>query len=400
VIVGGGVVGASVAWHLAGQQAGEVVLCERDRLGSGTTWHSAGNVTWKPLGDHDEPVRYLLDTLEPLERESGRDLGWVRTGRLFLARGPETLAALSRLAEAAAEDGCESRLLGPRQAAALHPLLDPGPLAGAWYNARAGRLDPAGLTDAYARAARRRGARVLEQCAVQGIDVRAGAAVGVRASQGALEARHIVICAGLWSRDLLVEIGDAPAQGTCEHFYVIARVPTRLPRDTPTFVIPDDLVYGREEVGDLLVGCFDEGAWLVAPSDLPDPFSFALLEPDWDQAAPYLTRAAEVFPALRDAPIRRFVNGPESFTPDGEPLVGTVVGIDGLHVACAMNSLGVTLSAAVGRAVAGLVRDGDPGPAARDWSPARFGERARDPAWLDGAIRAAPSRLYRAANAV
>ena len=150
------------------------------------------------------------------------------------------------------------------------------------------------------------------------------------------------------------------AQWACEHFYVIADVTPRLPRETPSFVAPEDLLYGREEVGGMMVGAFDEDAKTIDAASLPEPFAFTLLPPAWDKIAPYFEKAIAIFPSLETAPIRRFVNGPESFTPDDAPLIGPIPGIGGLHVCTAMNSGGVTYSAAAGHMVADLLAEATP----------------------------------------
>src|SRR5262249_9222331 len=145
---------------------------------------------------------------------------------------------------------------------------------------------------------------------------------GVETTSGLIEADAVVVAAGLWSRDLLAAVDIPIAQWACEHFYVIAEVTPHLPRETPSFVCPEDLLYGREEVGGMLVGCFDENAKTIDAAALPEPFAFTLFPPAWDKIAPYFERAISLFPILETAPIRRFVNGPESFTPDDVPLIG------------------------------------------------------------------------------
>ncbi len=398
VVIGGGVVGCSVAWHLASRQLGAVTLVEKESLGAGTTWHSAGNVTWKPGGDRDAEVLYLLDTVEGLAREGEQSIGWLRTGRMFLARDEEVLAPLRDMADAARARGFETEMLTPEAAAGRHPLLSPAHLAGVWLNGTSGRLDPAGLTAAYARAARRHGVEIVENCRVDGIAAEGGRVQAVRTDAGDLPADVVVVCSGLWSRDLLAPLDVALAQWGCEHFYVIAEPGERIARETPSFVSPADLLYGREDVGNFLFGCFDEAAVTLEPGALPDPFAFTLLDANWDKFAPYFEKILDFFPALEEAPIRRFVNGPESFTPDGHPLIGGVGSIDGLYVATGMNSHGVTISAAAGHNIADLIAGVPPRFDAVDYDPGRFGARAGDVAWLRATVADAPSGSYRESN--
>ncbi len=397
-VIGGGVVGCSIAWHLAQRQIGEIVLIERDRLGAGTTWHSAGNITWRPGHTHDATVLYAFETIARLTAETGQDTGWLETGRLFLAHGQPAIRRLEGCQDEAHRRGVESRMLTGKEAARLHPLLDGNAIAAAWFNPLSGRVNPADLTAAYAKGARRRGVQIIENCKALGLSLRNGRVHGVETSTGPIEADEVVMAAGLWSRGLLAPVGVHLAQWACEHFYLIADVTPRLPRETPSFVAPEDLFYGREEVGGMMVGAFDEDAKTIDAAALPEPFAFTLLAPDWDKIAPYFEKAAVVFPALETAPIRRFVNGPESFTPDDVPLIGPVAGIDGLYVCTAMNSGGVTYSAAAGHLIADLIADVDPRFDAASFVPERFGDKAKDVAWLQGEISAVVSRGYRQTN--
>jgi glycine/D-amino acid oxidase-like deaminating enzyme len=398
VVIGGGVVGTSVAWHIAEQGVGEVILLERDRLGSGTTWHSAGNITWKPSSNHDASVLYALDTIARLDDSGRQSTGWVKTGRTFLAQTDDTLEHFAAFDAAARERGFAARWLTPEEAQALNPLINPAAVSGIWFNALSGRVNPADMTAAYAKAARAAGVGISEGTAVRRLVKMGGRIVGVDTADGHIEADVVVVTAGLWSRALLASVGVAVAQYPCEHFYVIASVSPPLKRETPSFVSPDDLVYGREEVGGFLVGCFDENAKTIDPASLPNPFSFTLLPPDWEKIAPYFERCMLLFPALGSAPIRHFVNGPESFTPDGLPLIGPIAGIDGLFVATAMNSAGVTWSAMAGEVVASLVAGRQSRFDNSPFDPCRFGEKAEDLSWLKAEISATVSRGYRNHN--
>jgi len=397
VVVGGGVIGTSVAWHLAKQGLGEVLLLERDRLGAGTTWHSVGNITWKPSHEHDEPVLYAFETLERL-KESGLETGWLTTGRMFLTSSAETRRNLEKFDRMARERGIASRWLDAAEARALHPLLDPATVDGIWLNPLSGRLGPADLTAAYATSARRAGARISENVDVLGLTVTGGRVAGVETSDGVIAADIVVTTAGLWTRGLLTPLGVALAQWPCEHFYAIADVSPVLPRETPSFVAPDELIYGREEVGKFLFGCFDENAKTRDPESLPKPFAFTLLPPDWDKTAPYFAQAMRIFPALEKAPIRHFVNGPETFTPDGLPLIGRVPNVDGLLVATAMNSAGVTWSAMAGSVIADMVAGSEPKFDAHRYDPLRFGDRGADLEWLKAEVSGIVSQGYRNQN--
>lgn len=395
VVIGGGVVGTSVSWHLAERGLGKITLLERAQLGSGTTWHSAGNITWKPLSSHDAGVLYAYDAINRLDASGRQATGWLKTGRLFLAHTHELADQFAEFDAAAHERGVATRWLKPQEARELHPLLVPDGLAGIWFNPYSGRVNPADLTAAYAKAARASGAEVHENIAVMHLLVDSGRVIGVQTESGRVDADVVVVAAGLWSQPLLAKSGIHLAQWPCEHFYVIASMNPPLSRQTPSFVAPDALIYGREEVGGFLVGFFDEGAKTIAPADLPDPFSFTLLPPDWDKIAPYFARASSLFPALETAPIRHFVNGPESFTPDGMPLIGRIPEVEGLVIATAMNSAGITWSAMAGKLVADTIANGSAGVDGARFDPARFGARASNLAWLKGEVSNIVSSGYR-----
>lgn len=397
-VIGGGVTGCSVAWHLASRGLGEVYLFERDQIGSGTTWYSAGNITWKPVDDNNAPVLYLLDLVAQLEDETGLASGWRNTGRLFLARDAATLDSFSEFHEGALSHGLDARMLTPREAADRHPLLDASALHGAWLNPLSGYLNPAGLIALYARSAKHNGVQIHEHAGVSELSVDGDRVTGLISNGDKLAFDDVIVCAGLWSPGLLAEHDVVVAQGGCEHFYIILDVEPRLDSSAPAFISSTDLIYGREEVGGVLLGCFDENAGVIDVDGLPDPFSFALLNENWDQFAPYFEGAAELFPALKDAPVRRFVNGPEAFSPDGNPFIGPWDGIHGLWMCTGMNSHGVTISGASGHIMADMLEGVAPRFPVNLYTPGRFGDKARDGDWLRQSISDAPSGFYRNVN--
>ncbi|MBS0561515.1 MAG: FAD-binding oxidoreductase [Proteobacteria bacterium] len=398
IVVGGGVIGTSAAWHLA-RDGHAVTLLERDRLGSGTTWHSAGNISWKPLPDDDQSVLYAYETIPRVEAESGQQTGWLRTGRTYIARTDETLHKFEHFDAEARARGIAARWLKHDEARALNPLIEPSAARGIWLCSLSGRLAPADLTAAYAAAARRTGAKIVENASILRL-IRAGDRVtGVQTSDGVLEADRVVLAAGLWSRTLAASAGVALPQWPAQHFYTIVDAGMTLPRETPSFVSPDDLCYGREEVGHFLFGCFDEDALTVEPEDLPEPFVFTLFPPLWDKFAPYAERAADLFPILRTAGIRKFINGPETFTPDGRPLIGALPGVEGLIAASAFNSVGITWSAMAGALVSDIVAERQSRFPAERYLPGRFGERAADADFLRAGTSWIVSGNYRVMGA-
>ena len=371
------------------------MLVESNQLGAGTTWHSAGNVVW--FHHRHREIMAAFETIEQVAVEGGQETGWIRNGRTFLARSPETMAWLESQAKLAEAEGIGSRLLKPSEIGDYNPLVAPDAIVGAWFVEACGRVNPADLTAAYARAARRRGVEIREDCPVHTIETTNGRVTGLVTAHGVIEADTVIVAAGLWSRRILAPLDIALGQWGCQHFYVIQRTDPVLPRTMPSFVSPDDSIYGREEVGGLLFGCFDADALTLdldhgAP---PDDFAFSLLDENWDQFGPYGERAIELFPALRAAPVHRFVNGPETFTPDGNPLVGPVGAVEGLFVASAMNSGGVTYSAYVGQLVADLATGAEPRFDPAPYDPDRFADLARDEVWLRREVSGTPSGHYR-----
>ena len=313
LVVGGGVVGCSIAWHLSQRDLGEVVLLERDRLGSGTTWHSAGNLTWRPGASHDENVLYAFETIARLTAETGQETGWLKTGRLFLAHGQAAIRRLETYQEAAKERGVDSRIVTGPEAARLHPLLRGEAITAAWFNPLSGRLNPADLTAAYAKGARARGARIVENCKVTGFTLQQRPHPRRRdidrpdGSRSGRRWRRACGRAACWRRPACMW-----RNGPAEHFYVIADVTPRLPRETPSFVAPEDLFYGREEVGGMMVGSFDENAKTLDAAALPIPLPLRCWNPTGISSRRILRRQTRSFRSLETAPIRRFVNGPEN----------------------------------------------------------------------------------------
>ncbi len=394
-VIGGGVTGCSVAWHLKSRGLGDVHLFERDKLGSGTTWHSAGNITWNPQGDYDAPVLYLHDLIARLEEQTGLYSGWRETGRLYLARDAATMDGFLNFHGKARERGIDARLLSPKEAVGYHPLLNASALHGACYNPMSGYLNPAGLVELFARSSLSLGVNIHEHTRIRELSTGLGHLNGVVTGEGErLAFDDVVVCAGLWSADLVSSQDIVLAQGGCEHMYIIMEMPERLAPDTPAFLSSTDLIYGREEAGGFLLGCFDAGANVIDVGGLPDPFTFALLNDNWDKFAPYFEAAAEFFPAFNDAPIRSFINGPEAFTPDGNPFVGAANGLEGLWLCTGMNSHGVTISGATGHIIADLLADTEPRFSTDIYATDRFGEKARNPEWLKQKISESPSGNY------
>ena len=310
LVVGGGVVGCSIAWHLAQRELGEVVLLERDRLGSGTTWHSAGNLTWRPGLHHDATVLYAFETLARLTAETEQDTGWLKTGRLFLAHEQPAIRRLETYQDEARRRGIDSRMISGKEAAGLHPLLAGDAITAAWFNPLSGRVNPADLTAAYAKGARRRGVAHRRELPrdrtlrARWTRARRRDRDGSDRSRRRRSGRGAVVARVAGGRR-----HSSGAMGLRAFLRHRRRDAAAAARDALLRRAGRSL-YGREEVGGMMVGAFDEDAKTIDAGSLPEPFAFTLFPPAWDKIAPYFEKAVAIFPCLETAPIRRFVNGP------------------------------------------------------------------------------------------
>jgi len=360
----------------------DVTLLERGALSSGTTWHSTGNMeTYRADPLIFEMVRYAARTYPQIAEESGRDIGWRVVGRVMYTDQEERWEQLQTLPELGRVRGIDIEVLAPSAIALRLPIISPdGLLGGIWVPSDA-RVNPTDAVSAFAHAARARGAVIRERCAVAGIDIQGGTVRAVLTSAGEIACDVIVLAAGLWSADLLRSCGLRLPLHALEHQYLITQ-PFGVSRDLPLFLSFDDQLYGREEVGGLIVGSLDDQAIPVATTDLPRDFASCLLSERWEQFEPYMSTAMRRFPALETAPIKMLLNGPESFTPDGQMLLGPVPGASGLYAVCGFNSNGMALAPAAGRYIAEWIVEGAPSADVSTLDVRRFSNIQCDPAYL------------------
>ncbi len=361
VVIGGGVVGASVAYHLAAAGCRATVLVERAKIGSGTSWHAAGNMeTYRADPLIGEMIRYAVALYPRLEAETGQALGWRQTGRVMFTASPERMAQYRGLPALGRARGIEIAVLSPGEVAARLPIVSPDGLAGGVWIPSDGRINPTDLAMAFARGARMKGAAIVEDCPVTGMALENGRVSGVTTPQGEIRCEAVVIASGLWSPHLGAMIGVVIPLHAVQHLYILTKPIAGVSRELPLFLSYDERLYGREDVGGLLIGFFDAKAIPVAPADLPKDFSFGLLDANWTQVAPNMAIALNRFPVLQTAEVRLLLNGPESFTPDMQMLLGQAPCVEGCFVATGMNSSGIALSAAAGRLTAEWILDGRP----------------------------------------
>ncbi len=363
VIIGGGVIGASVAYHLAVMGWTDVLLLEQGQLSCGTTWHAAGLVGQLRASEAGTRlVQYSTQLYERLELQTGLSTGFRRCGGVTVARTADRLTQLRRTAATAEAYQLDCELISPDKARELYPVLKIDDLKGAIWLPGDGRADPTGLTAALARGARDRGVTIKERTRVTAITTKDKRITGVRTDQGDVEAEIVVNCAGQWAKQVGALAGVTVPLHSAEHFYVVTEQISGVHRDLPVLRDPDGYTYVKEEVGGLLVGGFEPEAkpW-VAPDALPYPFEFQLLEEDWDHFAILMNSAIDRIPALAETGIKKFYNGPESFTPDNQFLLGEAPEIKNFFVAAGFNSVGIASAGGAGRALAEWIIEGDPG---------------------------------------
>jgi glycine cleavage system aminomethyltransferase T/glycine/D-amino acid oxidase-like deaminating enzyme len=364
VIIGGGVIGASVAYHLSQHQGwADVLLLEQGQLSCGTTWHAAGLVGLLRASESGTRlVQYSTELYSRLEAETGLSAGYRQCGGLTVARTQDRLTQLKRTAATAEAYGLECELISREKARELYPIIRTDDLAGAIWLPGDGRANPTDLTAALARGARDRGVVIRERTRVTGISVRDGAVAAVRTDQGEVEAEIVVNCAGQWARQVGALCGVTVPLHSAEHFYVVTDQMDGVHRDLPVLRDPDGYTYIKEEVGGLVVGGFEPEAkpW-VAPDALPYPFEFQLLEEDWDHFSILMDSAMHRIPALAETGIKKFYNGPESFTPDNQFLLGEAPELRNFFVGAGFNSVGIATAGGAGRALAEWIIAGEPG---------------------------------------
>jgi glycine cleavage system aminomethyltransferase T/glycine/D-amino acid oxidase-like deaminating enzyme len=362
VVVGGGVIGCSVAYHLALEGWTDVLLLERDRLTSGTTWHAAGlMVTFGSTSETSTRLRqYTSDLYSRLEAETGQATGFRPVGFIEVATEPDRLEEYRRVSTFNRYCGVDVQEISAAEVADLFPPARTDDVLAGFYVQRDGRANPVDVTMSLAKGARMRGVTVVEGVPVTGFLRRRGAVTGVRTDHGDVEAEYVVNCAGMWARQLAAPAGvNVPLQAA-EHYYLITDEVPGLTPDLPVLEDPASFGYFREETGGLMIGLFEPvcAPWKV--DGVPEDFSFGRLPPDWDRMGPYLEAAMRRVPASTDAGIRTLFCGPESFTPDLQPVVGEAPELKNYFVAAGLNSIGILIGGGLGRVLAGWIINGHP----------------------------------------
>ena len=359
VIVGGGIIGCSIAYHLAKLGWKDVVLLERGELTCGTTWHAAGLVTQlRATHTMTELCRYGPRLFASLKDETGQDTGFKQNGSLQVARTPERLTEIARMISLGKIFGVEARMVEPAEAKSLYLLLDENKVLGGGFIPGDGQTNPIDTTMALAKGARLGGVRIIERVSVTGFKITDGAVTAVETDLGSITCETVANCAGIWARDVGDMAGVNVPLYAAEHMYVTTEADPAIPPDLPVLRDTDGYVYVKEDAGKLLVGAFEPNAKPLPLNALPEKFEFGELQENWNQFELPMARAMEMIPMLQKVGIRHFMNGPESFTPDNRFIVGEAPELKNFFVAAGFNSQGILSSAGVGRALAEWIVEG------------------------------------------
>lgn len=364
VIVGGGVIGCSVAYHLTKLGITDVVLLERKQLTCGTTWHAAGLVpTLRATYNMSMLANYSASLYEQLEAETGQATGFVRNGSLTIATNKERLAEIKRGASMAKVAGFPCDVITPDQAKEMWPLLNVDDVLGAIHLPMDGMASPVDVTQALAKGARMGGAQIFEGTKVIDMKIRDGKAAGVITADGDIDAEYVVNCAGMWAREFGRKAGVNVPLHAAEHFYVVTENMPDLQHGLPTLRDMDGYCYYKEDAGKLLVGMFEPGAKPWGMNGIPEDFCFDQLPDDFEHLEPYLESAMHRLPILERTGLQVFFNGPESFTPDDRYHLGEAPELRNYFVAAGFNSVGIQSAGGAGKMLAEWI---DKGHAPRD----------------------------------
>ena len=362
VIVGGGVIGCSIAYHLAHLGWTDVVLLEQHALTAGTTWHAAGLITSAGMTDETSLFfsRYSRDLYSRLEAETGHSTGFRAVGHISLATTPQRQEALRREAAWMHGFGVEDAEISAAEIAAMWPLARTDDVLSGFYVADEGRADPVGVATSLAKGARQRGVRIVEGVAATGVQTRGRRVTAVLTEAGPIETEIVVNAAGMWARQFGALAGVSVPLQAAEHYYLLTDTVPGMDQNLPVIEDPDNYGYYRPEGDGMLVGLFEPVGAPWSLDGVARDFSFGKLPPDWERMEPFLGPALARIPCLTETGVRTFFCGPESFTADVKPLIGPAPELDGYFVAAGLNSLGILSGGGVGNVVAQWIVDGVP----------------------------------------
>lgn len=362
VIVGGGIIGTSVAYHLAKMGWNEIVLIERDRLTSGTTWHAAGlMVTFGSTSETSTEMRkYTRDLYSKLEAETGLSTGFKPVGFIEVATDKDRLEEYRRVSAFNRYCGVDVQEISAAEVKKLFPIAKTDDILAGFYVKEDGRVNPVDATMAMAKGARMMGVKIYEEVSATGILKKNGVVTGVRTNHGDIHAEFVVNTAGMWARQFGEMAGVNIPNQAAEHYYLITEDMKEMTPDLPILEDPSSYGYYREEVGGLMIGMFEPvcAPWKI--EGIPTDFSFGEINPDWDRMAPFLEKAMARVPISMNVGVKKFFCGPESFTPDLRPIVGEAPELRNYFVAAGLNSIGILTGGGLGRVLAHWIINGTP----------------------------------------
>lgn len=361
VIIGGGILGCSTAYHLAQMGWKDVVLVEKGELTSGSTWHAAGLVgQLRSDRNLTRMLQYSVSLYEHLEAETGLTTGWKKTGCLHLASTAERMYELKSGATTARSFGLEMHMITPKEAYDLCPIISLDGVIGAAFMPTDGQADPAGITQALARGARNQGAKIYRHTLVTGFEFAKNRVTGVKTTAGTIQCEIIVNCTGMWGHQVGEMLGVNTPVVPFQHQYLVTDPIEGLPRDLPTIRDKDNLIYYKEEVGGLVMGGYERNGIPWSVDGVSNEFTSQLLESNYDHFMQIAQPAMERTPCLKQAGISKLINGPEAFTPDGNAIMGPAPELDNCFVAVGFNAFGIAAGGGAGRMLAEWIIDGEP----------------------------------------
>ncbi|RFZ86830.1 FAD-dependent oxidoreductase [Shinella sp. WSJ-2] len=360
VVIGGGIIGCSTAYHLARDHKADVVLLEQGTLTSGSTWHAAGLVgQLRSSASITRVLKYSVDLYKGLEAETGLATGWKMSGCLRLATNQDRWTEFRRLATTAKSFGMDMHLLTPQEVKAMWPLMEVSDLVGASWLPTDGQASPSDITQSLAKGARMHGARIVENVRVTGFDMEEGRIRRVRTTLGDIACEKVVNCAGQWARQVGTMAGiNVPLQPV-KHQYIITEKVPGLSTDAPTIRDPDRRTYFKEEVGGLVMGGYEPNPQPWTTGDVPDEWAFRLFDDDFDHFEQHMEQAIARVPALETVGVKQMINGPESFTPDGNFILGVAPECKNMFVGAGFNAFGIASGGGAGWVLAQWVVDGE-----------------------------------------
>jgi sarcosine dehydrogenase len=395
VVIGGGIIGCSTAYHLARDHKADVILLEQGQLTSGSTWHAAGLVgQLRSSASITKVLKYSVDLYKRLDQETGLETGWKMSGCLRLATNQDRWTEYRRLATTAQSFGMDMHLLSPQEAREMFPLMQVDDLVGASWLPTDGQASPSDITQSLAKGARMHGAKIFEHVRVTGFDMKGGRILAVKTDKGDIACEKVVNCAGQWARQVGAMAGiNVPLQPV-KHQYVITEKMDGLSSDAPTIRDPDRRTYFKEEVGGLSFGGYEPNPQGWTTGDVPGDFEFQLFDDDYDHFEQHMIQAIARVPALENVGVKQMINGPESFTPDGNFILGPAPECVNMFVGAGFNAFGIASGGGAGWVLAQWVIDGEAPLDLWVVDIRRFAEMHKDRQWVNDRTLEAYGKHY------